>query len=181
MKRRKQKDNVVKDQVTDEPQDSVEQQKAGSLTGYSPDSILPQQIWSNLKQVDLSDNSLTFVANEPLAYINKVNNLNLSQNLLLAVPSGLSQLYDLEHLNLSNNMIESVTGINTILGNIIKLDLRNNRIENLCGLERLWALEYIDIRENRLTDWAEVGRMAELKEISQIYVEGNFFTKIQVC
>ncbi|RGB40604.1 hypothetical protein C1646_687588 [Rhizophagus diaphanus] len=176
MKKRKSKDNVTNNQVTEEPQDLVEQRKSG---GYLPDSILPHRIWSNLKQVDLSDNSLTFVANEPLAYINKVNNLDLSQNLLLAIPSGLSQLYNLQNLNLSNNMIESVTGIYTTLGNITRLDLRNNRIENLCGLERLWSLEYIDIRENRLTDWAEIGRMTELQEIRQIYVEGNPFVKLQ--
>jgi Leucine-rich repeat (LRR) protein len=76
-------------------------------------------------------------------------------------------------------MIESITGIYTTLSNITKLDLRNNRIENLCGLERLWSLEYVDIRDNRLTDWAEVSRMTELQEIRQIYVEGNPFT--QVC
>ncbi|RIA96098.1 hypothetical protein C1645_815784 [Glomus cerebriforme] len=176
MKRRKPKDNTTNDQNVEKSQELVEAPKSG---GYLPDNILPQRIWTNLKQVDLSDNSLTFVANEPLSYINKVINLNLSQNLLLAVPSGLSQLYNLQNLNLSNNMIESVTGIYAVLGNITKLDLRNNRIENLCGLERLWSLEYVDVRENRLLDWAEVGRMSELQEIRQIYVEGNPFVKLQ--
>ncbi|CAI2181601.1 12324_t:CDS:2 [Funneliformis geosporum] len=182
MKRRKLNDNKTitnYGKVSKEPQDLVEQPKARDLNDYSPDSILPQRIWQNLKQVYLSNNSLTFVASEPLAYINKVTHLDLSQNLLIAVPSGLSQLYNLQYLNLSNNMIESVTGIYKMLSNITRLELQNNRIENLCGLERLWSLEYVDIRENKLTDWAEVGRMTELREIMQIYVEGNPFTKFQ--
>ncbi|CAG8593199.1 15294_t:CDS:2 [Funneliformis caledonium] len=182
MKRRKQNDNKAitnNGQVAKGPQDVVEQPKARDLNDYSPDSILPQRIWPNLKQVYLSNNSLTFVASEPLAYINKVTHLDLSQNLLIAVPSGLSQLYNLQHLNLSNNMIESVTGIYKMLSNITRLELQNNRIENLCGLERLWSLEYVDIRENKLMDWAEVGRMTELRDIMQIYVEGNPFTRFQ--
>ncbi|CAG8533386.1 6399_t:CDS:2 [Diversispora eburnea] len=142
--------------------------------------ILPPRIWLHLKAINLSDNSLTFVANEPLSYITKCTSLDLSNNLLIAVPAGLSQLYNLQYLNISNNMIESVTGIYDILTNVTKLDLRNNRVENLCGLERMWSLEYVDVRENRLTDWDEIGRMTELPGINQIYVEGNPFTKYQI-
>ncbi|CAG8769425.1 9397_t:CDS:2, partial [Gigaspora rosea] len=142
-------------------------------------SLLPLRIWRQLKQLSLSDNSLTFVATEPFAYITKCVCMDLSDNLLLAVPSGLSCLNDLQYVNLSNNMIETINNIHQILSNVTKLDLRNNRIENLCGLERLWSLEYVDVRDNRLTDWAEIGRMSELHGIKQIFVEGNPFTKFQ--
>ncbi|CAJ0914100.1 14569_t:CDS:2 [Entrophospora sp. SA101] len=70
-------------------------------------------------------------------------------------------------------MIETITGIYKILGNVTKLDLRSNRIENLCGLERLYSLEYVNIRENQLIDWAEVTRMTELPEIRQICVDAT--------
>ncbi|CAG8674440.1 13725_t:CDS:2, partial [Acaulospora morrowiae] len=149
------------------------------LVDYSPDSILPSKIWVQLKTIILSDNSLTFVANEPLSYLTECVHLDLSNNLLIAVPSGLSQLFNLQHLSLNSNMIETVTGIYQILNNITRLDLRNNRIENLCGLERLWSLEHVDVRENRLNDWEEVKRMTDLHGIKHIYVEGNPFTKFQ--
>ncbi|CAJ0883380.1 22479_t:CDS:2, partial [Entrophospora sp. SA101] len=128
----------------------------------------PLKIWKNLRQINLSDNALTFIPNEPLIYLTKCTHIDLSNNLLIEIPSGLSQLYNLQCLNLSNNMIETITGIYKILGNVTKLDLRSNRIENLCGLERLYSLEYVNIRENQLIDWAEVTRMTELPEIRQI-------------
>ncbi|CAG8573100.1 20585_t:CDS:2 [Dentiscutata erythropus] len=153
--------------------------KSENLGDNSPDNILPPRIWRQLRQLNLSDNSLTFVASEPFSYITKCACLDLSDNLLLAVPPGLSQLPDLQYLNLSNNMIETINNIHQVLSNVTKLDLRNNRIENLCGLERLWSLEYVDVRENRLTDWAEIGRMSELHGMKQIFMEGNPFTKYQ--
>ncbi|CAG8734157.1 9849_t:CDS:2, partial [Racocetra persica] len=179
LKRRKGKD--VK---TDENEDKKEEpdqmaKKSKDIDDSSPDNILPPRIWRQLRQLDLSDNSLTFVASEPFTYITKCTHMDLSDNLLLAVPSGLSQLQDLQYLNLSNNMIETIISIHQILRSVTKLDLRNNRVENLCGLERLWSLEYVDVRDNRLTDWAEIGRMADLHRIKQIFVEGNPFTKYQ--
>nr|CAG8602432.1 10402_t:CDS:2 [Entrophospora candida] len=146
---------------------------------HDDDVVAPLKIWKNLRQVNLSDNALTFIPNEPLIYIAKCTHIDLSNNLLIAIPSGLSQLYNLQYLNLSNNMIETITGIYKILGNVTKLDLRNNRIENLCGLERLYSLEYVDVRENQLTDWAEATRMTELPEMKQIYVDGNPFTRYE--
>ncbi|CAG8463117.1 9589_t:CDS:2 [Acaulospora colombiana] len=180
LKRRKQKNDKTdsNDKHVTEVVDQLVDSRS-NLVDYSPDSILPPKIWSHLKTINLSDNSLTFVANEPLSYLTECARLDLSNNLLIAVPSGLSQLFNLQYLNLSNNMIETVTGIYQILNNITRLDLRNNRIENLCGLERLWSLEYVDVRDNRLSDWEEAKRMTELPEIKYIYVEGNLFTKFQ--
>ncbi|CAJ0903875.1 13860_t:CDS:2 [Entrophospora sp. SA101] len=151
------------------------------IYGLSPKvfDVAPLKIWKNLRQINLSDNALTFIPNEPLIYLTKCTHIDLSNNLLIEIPSGLSQLYNLQCLNLSNNMIETITGIYKILGNVTKLDLRSNRIENLCGLERLYSLEYVNIRENQLIDWAEVTRMTELPEIRQICVDGNPFTEYE--
>ncbi|CAG8527058.1 2200_t:CDS:2 [Ambispora leptoticha] len=144
-----------------------------------PTSILPAKIWPRLTYINLSENSLTFIANEPVSFITTCTHLDLSHNLLIAVPTALSQLYNLQYLNLSYNMIESVVGIYNILVNVTKLDLRNNRVENLCGLERVITLEWVDVRENRLTDWAEIGRMTVVPGIREIYVEGNPLTYLQ--
>ncbi|CAG8620497.1 546_t:CDS:2 [Dentiscutata heterogama] len=181
LKRRNRKDVKTDNNEDIKKESDQTATKSENLGDNSPDNILPPRIWRQLRQLNLSDNSLTFVASEPFSYIIKCACLDLSDNLLLAVPPGLSQLPDLQYLNLSNNMIETINNIHQVLSNVTKLDLRNNRIENLCGLERLWSLEYVDVRENRLTDWAEIGRMSELHGIKQIFVESNPFTKYQVC
>ena len=46
----------------------------------------------------------------PLCEAPSLTHLDLSSNLLVSVPSGLSSLYNLISLNLSDNMIDSVLG-----------------------------------------------------------------------
>ncbi|CAG8556373.1 10788_t:CDS:2 [Ambispora gerdemannii] len=187
MKRRKIKKNkklVVSDEeeTTDNSiskSDSTKKSQETNDDDQDPTSILPPRIWSRLVSINLSENSLTFIANEPVSFITTCTHLDLSHNLFIAVPEALAQLYNLQYLNLSHNMIESVLNIYKVLGNVTKLDLRNNRVENLCGLERVITLEWVDIRENRLFDWEEIGRMTEVSGIKEIYVEGNPFAHPQ--
>lgn len=76
-------------------------------------------------------------------------------------------------------MIDSVLGIYQRLGSIISINLSKNRLESICGLERLTALERVDIRHNILDESAEVGRLAVLPNIKEIWVEGNPLTEIE--
>ncbi|KAG9119175.1 hypothetical protein FRC07_005956 [Ceratobasidium sp. 392] len=144
-----------------------------------PSPTLPPHKWSRLRHLSLADNALTFFPTAPLANLTYLTHLDLSSNLLVAVPSGLGALYNLVSLNLSDNMIDSVLGIYTTLGSITNLDLSRNRLESLCGLERLGALERVDIRSNHVEESAEVGRLVALPNISNISVEGNPFTEIE--
>ncbi|KAF7730270.1 hypothetical protein EC973_002513 [Apophysomyces ossiformis] len=135
--------------------------------------------WKKLKMLSLVDNNLTTLDAEPLQHIRALTHLNLSSNLLIDVPAALASLYNLQSLNLSHNMISFITGINTVLGNIHELDLRGNRLTLLAGLDRLYALERVDLRDNRIEDGAEVGRLTSLPNIEDIWVEGNPFTILQ--
>ncbi|GAA5802510.1 hypothetical protein EDC94DRAFT_550737 [Helicostylum pulchrum] len=135
--------------------------------------------WSQLKMLSLADNSLTTLDAEPTNMLRSLTHLNLSSNLLIDIPSALATLYNLYSLNLSHNMISFTTGINTVLGNIQELDLRGNRLTLLAGLDRLYALERLDVRDNRIEDAAEIGRLTDLPNIQDIWVEGNPFTQIQ--
>lgn len=144
------------------------------------DVIGDQVPWTELKMLSLADNSLTTLDQEPANMIRSLTHLNLSSNLLIDIPSALASLYNLSSLNLSYNMISFTTGINTVLGNIQELDLRGNRLTVLAGLDRLWALERLDVRDNRIDDATEIGRLTELPNIQDIWVEGNPFTKLQV-
>ncbi|TBU41770.1 L domain-like protein [Dichomitus squalens] len=142
-------------------------------------SELPSSAWSLLRHLSLADNSLTFLPTSFLSYLTSVTHLDLSSNLLVSVPAGLSALYNLICLNLSDNMIDSVLGIYTNLGGVVTLNLSNNRLESICGLERLYALERVDLRHNLIEESAEVGRLATLPNISEVSVEGNPLVEIE--
>jgi Leucine-rich repeat (LRR) protein len=151
----------------------------GANIDNATDVVLDEP-WPQLKMLSLSDNSLTTLDPEPAQLLRSLSHLNLASNLLIDIPAALATFYNLSSLNLSHNMISSTTGIYTVLGNIQELDLRGNRLTMLAGLDRLWALERLDVRDNRIEDAAEVGRLTSLPNISDIWIEGNPFTKLQV-
>ncbi|KAF9910122.1 hypothetical protein EC991_007254 [Linnemannia zychae] len=138
------------------------------------------KMWPVLRHLSLSDNSLpTLAQNDTFVHTQSIVSLDLSHNLFLSPPSALIHLHNLHQLNLSYNMISGVQSIYQILGNIAILDLRGNRLESLSGLERLWNLEKVDVRENHLDEAAEVGRLAALPGIREVWSERNPFCMIQ--
>jgi hypothetical protein len=60
---------------------------------------------------------------------------------------------------------------------ITALNLRSNRLQSIAGIERLYPLERLDLRDNRLTDPMELARLTGIPEIREIWVEGNPFTR----
>ncbi|PPQ70697.1 hypothetical protein CVT24_000179 [Panaeolus cyanescens] len=129
--------------------------------------------WSYLKRLSLSDNGLAALPPELFSSLTALTHLDLSSNLFIAIPPGLSALYNLFSLNLSDNLVDSVVGIYTNLGQVSSLNLAHNRIESLCGIERLLALESLDIRHNLIEESAEVGRLATLPFIDNVWIQGN--------
>ncbi|KAF8554172.1 hypothetical protein OG21DRAFT_1509186 [Imleria badia] len=148
-------------------------------TQPSPPSVLSPYKWGLLKHLSLADNALTFLPTDPLPYLVSITHLDLSSNLLVSVPHGLSVLHNLVSLNLSDNMIDSVLGIYTHLGQVLYLNLSGNRLESICGLERLMALERVDLRFNHIDESAEVGRLATLPNIGEVWIDGNPLTEIE--
>ncbi|KAG0279557.1 hypothetical protein BGZ95_000869 [Linnemannia exigua] len=158
---------------------------ASSRAGADPlesDAVILSSLkmWPVLRHLSLSDNSLpTLAQNDTFVHTRSIVSLDLSHNLFLSPPSALIHLHNLHQLNLSYNMISGVQSIYQILGNIAVLDLRGNRLESLSGLERLWNLEKVDVRENHLDEAAEVGRLAALPGIREVWSERNPFCMIQ--
>lgn len=134
---------------------------------------LPSLSWHFLRHLCLSDNSLTFLPLSCLTCLDSLTSLDLSNNLLNAVPPSLNLLPNLQSLNLTNNLIDSVLGIPDALPSIQALNLSQNRLESLCGLERLATLIRIDLRRNEIYEAGEVGRLAILSKVSEIYIAGN--------
>lgn len=145
----------------------------------APSNQLTSLKWTFLKHLYLSDNELTSFPSDLFPYLTSVTHLDLSSNLFVAIPSGLGRLHNLLSLSLADNLIDSVVGINLNVGQVLSLNLAHNRLESLCGLERLLAVEKIDLRNNLLEETAEVGRLATLPHISEIWVEGNPFVEIE--
>ncbi|KAF8264426.1 hypothetical protein EI94DRAFT_1738489 [Lactarius quietus] len=150
-----------------------------SPTESSVSPQLPPSKWAFLRHLSLADNALTFIPAEFLPHLSSLTHLDLSSNLLVSIPPGLSSLYNLVSLNLSDNMIDSVLGIYKMLGQVLVLNLSRNRLDSLCGLERLMALERVDVRHNQLEESGEVGRLSSLPNITEVWVEGNPFTEIE--
>ncbi|EJD03020.1 uncharacterized protein FOMMEDRAFT_168108 [Fomitiporia mediterranea MF3/22] len=134
--------------------------------------------WAFLKHLSLADNALTTIPSSMLPPLTSLTHLDLSSNLLVSIPQ-LSPLYNLTSLNLSDNMIDSVLGIYKKLGQVLVLNLARNRLDSLCGLERLMAIERIDLRNNVIDESAEVGRLAVLPNISEVWIEGNPFVEAE--
>ncbi|OBZ70857.1 hypothetical protein A0H81_09087 [Grifola frondosa] len=162
-------------QLPESVPEDAEDAEADSIAQETPRPSTPALSlkWAFLRHLSLSDNALTFLPTSPLLSLTSLTHLDLSSNLLVSVPSGLSALYSLVSLNLSDNMIDSVLGIYTMLGQVLYLNLSRNRLESICGLERLLALERVDLRHNLIEESAEIGRLATLPNIAEVWVEGN--------
>lgn len=151
----------------------------GSSSNLLAMGILPASKWRFLKHLSLSDNSLTSIpANSFAPLANTLNSLDLSCNLFTQIPDSLATLTALRALNLSHCMIDSLHSLTrNPLPAITALNLRANRLQSIAGVERLYPLERLDLRDNRLTDPMELARLTGIPEIREIWVEGNPFTR----
>lgn len=141
--------------------------------------ILPSSKWRFLKHLSLADNALTVVpAASLIPLANTLNSLDLSTNLFTQIPDSLATLTALRALNLSHCMIDSLHSLlRNPLPAISALNLRCNRLSSIAGIEKLYPLERLDLRENRLTDPMELARLTGIPDIREIWVEGNPFTR----
>lgn len=151
----------------------------GSASNLLAMGILPASKWRFLKHLSLADNSLTSIPANSLAPLsNTLHSLDLSSNLFTQVPDSLATLTALRALNLSHCMIDALHSLTrNPLPAITALNLRANRLQSLAGIEKLYPLERLDLRDNRLTDPMELARLTGIPDIREIWVEGNPFTR----
>ena len=154
--------------------------RSRSSTNLLSMGILPASKWRFLRHLSLADNSLTSLTATGLAPLaNTLQSLDLSSNLLTEVPDCLSTLTALRALNLANCMIESLHSLaRSPLPAISALNLRSNRLSSIAGIERLFSLERLDIRENKVIDPTEMARLTRLPDMREIYVNGNPLVKL---
>ncbi|KAH7328537.1 hypothetical protein B0I35DRAFT_20668 [Stachybotrys elegans] len=141
--------------------------------------ILPASKWRFLRHLSLADNAMTSISPTSLAPLsNTLFSLDLSSNLFSQVPDSLATLTALRALNLSHCMIDSLHSLTrNPLPAITALNLRANRLQSLAGIEKLFPLERLDLRDNRLTDPMELARLTGIPDIREMWVDGNPFTR----
>lgn len=151
----------------------------GSSSNLPAMGVLPASKWRFLRHLSLADNSLmSFPATSLAPLSNTLHSLDFSHNLFTEVPDSIATLTALRALNLSHCMIDSLHSLTrNPLPAITALNLRGNRLQSIAGIERLYPLERLDLRENRLTDPTELARLTGIPDIREIWVEGNPFTR----
>ena len=135
--------------------------------------------WRFLRHLSLADNGLTFITVSGLAPLaSTLHSLDLSDNLFTEIPDSLSSLTNLRALNLSNCMISSLHSLaRNPLPAITVLNLRSNRLSSLAGIERLFSLEKIDLRDNKLPDPTELARLTRIPDMQDVFVHKNPFVR----
>ena len=153
--------------------------RSGSSSNLLSMGILPASKWRFLRHLSLADNSLTSMTASSLAPLaNTLHSLDLSSNLFAEIPDCLASLTALRALNLSNCMIESLHSLaRNPLPAITALNLRSNRLASIAGVERLFPLERLDLRDNKIQDPTELARLTGIPEIREIWVACNPFTQ----
>lgn len=159
--------------------DSWHHHTRGNSTNLLALGVLPASKWRFLRHLSLADNAMTAINGTSLSPLsNTLYSLDLSSNLFSQVPESVATLTALRALNLSHCMIDSLHSLTrNPLPAITSLNLRANRLQSLAGIEKLYPLERLDLRDNRLTDPMELARLTGIPDIREIWVDRNPFTR----
>ncbi|KRZ86799.1 Nischarin [Trichinella sp. T8] len=127
--------------------------------------------WPKVKSVDFSFNNLCHI-DASITALRYVHFLDLACNCLTDI-CNLQHLPYLRELNLSNNRIEKIDDWHLKLGNVKKIWLVNNRIKQLKGLAKLYSLEFLDLRDNQLSQIGHIWPLGQLPCLHELLVSGN--------
>lgn len=159
--------------------DSWHHHMRGSTGNLLAMGVLPASKWRFLRHLSLADNAMTSISPTSLVPLsNTLYSLDLSNNLFTQIPDSLATLTALRALNLSHCMIDSLHSLTrNPLPAITSFNLRANRLQSLAGVEKLYPLERLDLRDNRLNDPMELARLTGIPDIREIWVDNNPFTR----
>ncbi|CAD6193514.1 unnamed protein product [Caenorhabditis auriculariae] len=133
--------------------------------------------WSGLEDVDFSFNELKGF-DESVRLLGTVRLLNCSYNNILDIGVHLQHLHNLTELDLSNNSITKVDNWNEKLGNVKKLKLGGNSIEDLTGLSKMYSLEYLDVKGNKVSTIESVQPVGKLPCLEILILRENPIRKV---
>lgn len=145
-------------------------------------SAMPDSKWFYLRQLTVSEGSITSIPAFVFKPLTNLVKLNLANNLLEEFPQGLDQLTNVKYLNFADNYITPMRNFPTNLKNLTTLNLNNNKITNIDGIEDIDSLEKIDLRRNKLTTIAQLKPLILLfkkteSKLCNIFVSSNSLPK----
>lgn len=140
--------------------------------------ILPENKWSVIKQLTVSETSITSIPSYVFKPLNNLVKLNLSGNLLDKLPDGLDQLTNIKYLNFSDNYITNLKNLPKNLKNLSSLNFNNNKLIEIDGIENLFNIEKIDLRRNHLSNIKLLKPLIiqfikNSDKLTNIYLSGN--------
>lgn len=115
-------------------------------------TTLPDNKWFYLKQLTVTESSITSIPSYVFKPLTNLVKLNLSNNLLAELPEGLDQLQNIKYMNFADNYITSLERLPLNLMHLTTINFNNNKITNLEGIENLGSIDKIDLRRNKLGD-----------------------------
>lgn len=118
----------------------------------------------SFNQLQEIDRSITLLPNLEI--------LNLESNQIKEIQN-LTSLTKLKHLNLSANLFQNINNLELKLCKIVSLDLSQNYLTSLAGFSKLYSLETLDVKSNRITDVAEVKHISKLPCLENLILTGN--------
>lgn len=113
-------------------------------------TVLPDSKWFYLKQLTVTESSITSIPAYVFKPLSNVVKLNLSNNLLEDLPDGLGQLHNVKYMNFADNYITSLEKLPLNLVHLTTLNFNNNKIVSIDGIQNLASVEKIDLRRNKI-------------------------------
>ena len=148
-----------------------------SGTAESSNSDFNQYTWSKLTTLRLRNCGICRM-DASLHLFPFVDTVDLSHNQISNIIH-LQSCHNLCDLDLSHNRVTVLSNLSRVVGNLLKLNLAGNHISNLDGIEKLYALESLDLSDNYIDEEDEIGLLTRLPCLESIYLEGNPLAEVE--
>ena len=122
--------------------------------------------WLSLEKVDCSANNLVDMEHTLQCFFG-VKTLDLSENSIEVISNDIKYMVCLEELNLNYNQVPTLRPllkpeVSHALQRLRVLCICNNKLSSLLGVERLLALEELDVAHNAMESFDELRRLNHL-------------------
>ncbi|KAH8117697.1 L domain-like protein [Phellopilus nigrolimitatus] len=141
-------------------------------------SLLDPEIFgalTELVELDLYDNKVKNTGSG-LDACTKLNVLDLSFNLLRAIPECLEHFQSLRTVYFVQNRISKIDGLSSLGASLRSLELGGNRIRRIENLESLENLEELWLGKNKISKFEGLQNLRHLKILS---IQSNRITKLE--
>ena len=134
-----------------------------AATGQNPAEAVEVKLICQIPAMDKMD--------ESLSVFEKVEKLSLSTNNIERIQ--FLKFKNLRVLSLGRNNIKRIQGLEEVSATLEELWISYNQIEKLEGLSSLAKLMTLFMSNNKIRQWDEVSKLAQLPELKNILLYGN--------